>query len=654
MRLGAWLAWVPIAMVLAGPFMKDVQAAPATVMRQTLLPPGPDNPRNSDGTFVRLKDGRILLVYSRFTGTEGADESPCYLAGRYSSDGGKTWTPHETLIVSNDEAEARNVISPSLLRLSDGSIVLFYLRRNGWLDMRPVMRVSTDEARTWGEPRFCVGDDDLGYYILNNDRAVQLASGRIVLPLADHYDPASPEHFTHYPRTLCYLSDDLGKTWRRSRTVLTGIPDAGNRVALQEPGVVELKDGRLLMFCRTHTGYVYRSFSSDGGDIWTPHEKYAGLFAPVSAPAIERIPRTGDLLLVWNNHEGIATNAASPYHGKRTPYNVAISRDEGGTWENVKTLEDDPDGWYCYTGIEFVDNDVMLSHCAGNRPKDGGLAVTQITRFPLSFVYDGPPRASSPVFVEGRRLKIFVLTGQSNSLGTTEDLSEEDITPGHDPLDAQIPFFWANRSSRAGEGCAPLYGDSGGKIVTLCAQQGEGSNPLFWGPEIGFGRTLATAGMTDLMIVKASRGGGGNSFWLKGDGDDHMYRHVVETVLQAVQALPPGTDFEISALLYVQGESDDTVEAEAAGERLRALAGHLRQDLPRADGIRVLIGGIALGGKNQDIVRAQQSALPSLEAACRYVDTLDLSAQRYDNLHFNKSAKLELGRRLARAWLEWD
>jgi len=624
----------------------------AEVMRQKLLPPGPDNPRNSEGSFIQLKDGRILLVYSHFTGKQGADDSPCHLAGRYSSDGGRTWTTNDVPIVSNEESATHNVMSPSLLRLQDGRIALFYLRLNGPLDDRPVMRVSTDEAQTWSRPRVCIGEEEVGYYILNNDRAVQLKSGRLVLPVARHDDLTKPDKFNHTPRTMCYLSDDNGETWRRSKTVLNENREL--HVALQEPGVIELKDGRLMMFCRTHTGYIYRSFSSDGGDTWTPAERYPGLFAPVSAAAIERIPKTGDLLMAWNDHTGIATNAASPYHGKRTPYHVAISRDEGVTWENVKTLENDPDGWYCYTAIEFVGNDVLLSHCAGNRPTDGGLAVTQITRFPLSFVYDGPPVSATPVFPQGRRVKVFVLTGQSNSLGTTEDPDEKDITPGKDPLDEQIPFFWSNRSSRVGPGLPLLYGDSGGRIVMLQAQQGEALNPQFWGPEIGFGRTLAAAGQKDFMIIKASRGGGGNSYWLKGSADDHMYRHIVDTVKAGIAALPTGTEFEMVGMLYLQGESDSPAEAAVAGERLRTLAVNLRRDLPNASGMRVLIGGTVISGKVQDVVRAQQSALPGQDPTFRFVENMSWLPRRYDGAHYVKSAKLELGRRLGQAWLQWE
>ena len=31
-----------------------------------LLPPGKDNPRNSEGDFIRLKTGEILFVYTRY------------------------------------------------------------------------------------------------------------------------------------------------------------------------------------------------------------------------------------------------------------------------------------------------------------------------------------------------------------------------------------------------------------------------------------------------------------------------------------------------------------------------------------------------------------------------------------------------------------
>ena len=344
----------------------------AGVEKIRLLPPGPGNPRNSEGDFIRLKDGRVLFIYTRFTGG-GSDHAVADLASRVSADGGRTWSDEDVIVVRPDGAG--NVMSVSLLRLADGRIALFYLRKHSLTDCRPVLRISTDEAKTWSEPVTCI--DTVGYYVLNNDRAVQLKSGRIVLPVARHNTPEQGV-FDRRGVISCYLSDDAGRTWRRSRTEQQG---EGTDTVLQEPGVIELKDGRLMMFCRTTHGSQYVAFSEDGGETWSSFAA-SEIKSPVSPATIERIPGTGDLLMAWNNHADVAPE----YRGKRTPFHVALSRDEGKSWEKIRVLEDDPNGWYCYTAMTFIDGNVLLGHCAGDRRK-GGLNVTQLTRFPMAWLY---------------------------------------------------------------------------------------------------------------------------------------------------------------------------------------------------------------------------------------------------------------------------
>jgi len=281
------------------------------------------------------------------------------------------------------------------------------------------------------------------------------------------------------------------------------------------------------------------------------------------------------------------------------------------------------------------------------------IPATDAVEVPLETDSAKPSTQHGILFPDTNRpISIFVLTGQSNSLGTTEDPQESDITPGMDPLDARVPFFWSNRFTPTAEADTPLVGDSGGKIVPLCAQQGRKADTIVWGPEISFGRGMAAAGAAPFMIVKASRGGGGNTFWLKGTSDDHMYRHVVSTVLQALGALPPTIKFNIAALLYVQGESDNEAEAAVAGVRLRKLTENLRTDLPHATRMMVIVGGIAAPGSRRDNVRTQQTALAVTDPAFLYIDTMDLQPLLYDNLHFNKPAKLEIGRRMCATWLE--
>ncbi|MEN6352314.1 MAG: sialidase family protein, partial [Bacteroidales bacterium] len=191
------------------------------------LLPGPDNPRNSEGDFISLKDGRILFIYSHYTGTSGDDNDNAYLAGRYSSDNGKTWAQEDVKIV--DQEGTMNVMSVSLLRLQNGKIALFYLRKNSTTDCLPLIRISEDEAKTWSEPVRCITDKE-GYFVLNNNRVIQLKSGRLLLAVALHQVPGE-EKASNVGRLWSYFSDDNGVTWKASAEVA----NPGN-VVTQEPG----------------------------------------------------------------------------------------------------------------------------------------------------------------------------------------------------------------------------------------------------------------------------------------------------------------------------------------------------------------------------------------------------------------------------------
>ncbi len=324
------------------------------------IEPGPGNPRNSEGDIIELKDGRLCLIYSRFTGSSGDDDAAADLAMRTSSDGGKTWSG-DKIVVGREGG--LNVMSVSLLRLAGGEIALFYLRKASETDCRPLIRISMDEAQTWGPPVVCISDE-VGYYVLNNDRARQLQSGRLILPVAWHRGPGRP--WDSAGVIMCYLSDDQGRTWRRSKDPFKAYGPDGNRVTVQEPGVIELKDRRLMMYLRTNAGSQYICYSEDGGQTWSKPGP-SSLASPLSPASIERIPWTGDLLCVWNDHSG-----AHPYvAAHRTPLCIAISRDEGRTWSKSRAIESDPDGWYCYTAITFVRDRALLAYCAGDKTIGG-------------------------------------------------------------------------------------------------------------------------------------------------------------------------------------------------------------------------------------------------------------------------------------------
>ncbi|QEG02774.1 Sialidase A precursor [Stieleria maiorica] len=382
-----WLVFIGAVIMVSvtSVVVAEEAARQAVVLR---LPPTPSNPRNSEGDFVRLNDGRILFVYTHFTGG-GGDHSTAHLAGRFSSDDGRTWDDADTLILENNATQ--NIMSVSLLRLADDRIAMFYLRKQSLQDCRPVVRFSDDEAKTWTVPTEIIPDSEVGYYVLNNDRVIQLHNaqeynaqqhnGRLVVPVALHHTP-DQEKPDWTGRVMCYLSDDAGKSWQRSKTTMQAHdPNTGRRLVAQEPGVVQLHDDRVMMFVRSNAGSQLFSHSHDGGDTWSPLTP-STLQSPTSPATIERIPESDSLVCVWNDH----ANITPELRGKRTPLSLATSSDGGATWSPSITLFDNPDGWYCYTALEFTPDAVLLGHCAGDRTKNNGLAESQITRLPWSIL----------------------------------------------------------------------------------------------------------------------------------------------------------------------------------------------------------------------------------------------------------------------------
>jgi len=383
-----WFSRLTVAVVIAAislaGFANADERTPQGVARGIEKPmriaPRPGNGRNSEGDFIRLNDGRLMLVYTKFVGK--SDHATAELVARYSSDQGQTWTGDDVPVVTRQDGQA-NLMSVSLLRLQDGRIALFYIQKYAspadakypFLDFL-LMRISGDDGQSWSQPTHVAPQDEPAYRVLNNDRVIQLKSGRLVVPVATHYLPDWPG-WRNSAQIHCYLSDDYGATWRSSRSTLE------SELLAQEPGVVELNDNRLMMFCRSQDCQLV-THSADEGETWS-QLKRSDLAQPSPSPAsIERIPSTGDLLLVWNN--GDDPLAKIKPVGRR-PFTAAISSDEGATWKRIQNIGTDPEGWYCYTAIEFVDDHVLLGHCEYPR-----LNSLQVTRFPIQWLYASSDR----------------------------------------------------------------------------------------------------------------------------------------------------------------------------------------------------------------------------------------------------------------------
>lgn len=363
------------------------------------LNPTPQNARNSEGAFITLLDGRIAFVWSKYVTEKSDDHARAVIACIFSEDGGHSWGG-ERVLVEPAPGEA-NVMSVSLLRLQDGRILFVYARKidhaNSTYDCRPVARFSEDDLETLTEPKLVTPVP--GYYVLNNDRIIQLQSGRLLMPLALHrfrlpplagHDGSIAPTLARSAQIIFLHSDDGGESWLESiNSLCANFPDGRG---FQEPGIIELKNGGVWAWMRTEwTGgdprgpHQWESFSGDDGKVWSPAQPSPDFISASCSPmSVKTIPNTGDLLAVWNDQTGhFDLPTPEPGSQGRTPLVCAISSDEGQSWNHHHLLEDAPDHGFCYTAIHFVEDAALLAYCAGDSNTDGILNRLRIRRISL-------------------------------------------------------------------------------------------------------------------------------------------------------------------------------------------------------------------------------------------------------------------------------
>ncbi len=298
--------------------------------------------RSWPGDIVELKDGRLLMAYKN----EG-------IAARTSEDRGRTWSD-EFMLVPNPRPPSLQgyYCHPSFLRLPNGDMLLSYIYNAQTIPYygHNYYRRSSDEGRTWSEQY--VLTPYAGYIIVHNDKLRLLSDGRIIAPAEyKKHRPSSADHSDY--AAVTFYSDTDGYSWQMSKNDVDVLPHEA-----QEPHVVELKEGRVMLLFRTYSGYVGRAYSADRCETWSAGELVEDLPLSKNASAltIDRIPTTGDLLLMRCTGEG------GPEGRYRTPFVAAISQDDGQTWIHERVIAGDPDEDYGYQSVTFVEDMAIVSY----------------------------------------------------------------------------------------------------------------------------------------------------------------------------------------------------------------------------------------------------------------------------------------------------
>ena len=346
--------------------------------------------RHSEGDFIRLRDGSIMLIYTRYFGGSHRDDADAALAVSYSYDNGESWTEPETLFHPS-QFGVTNIMSVTLMRMQNGDIGLFFsLAEPGFqrFNNRHLIMRSSDEGKTFHECSYCDPTDYSGRFGLNNSRVERLASGRLVAAIHIHPGAKKEQVGELRPRIsprsfgIITYSDDDGYTWKTSPDLICPPFNSTNR-GMQEGGVIEIAPNVLKAYFRTDKMYQYEALSFDGGEHWTAAQPSC-FTAPWSPLKIVRNPHTSKLYAIWNPIPLYNTRPFRHIDWGRTPYVYAELNEDASAFGEIKTIEGEPDHGYCYPAVLFTAEDEMLmAYCSGGPEDNIGLAKLTIAKIKL-------------------------------------------------------------------------------------------------------------------------------------------------------------------------------------------------------------------------------------------------------------------------------
>ena len=254
-------------------------------------------------TLVETGNG---LLASWFGGTaEGKDDVSIYTARR--TDAG--WSVPEKVADGRMPGESRQYPcwNPVLFQPRTGPLLLFYKvgpRPSSWWGM---IRTSTDEGRTWSEPRR-LPEGQLGPV---RAKPVELADGTLLCG-------SSTEH-AGWQVQMETTRDPLG-VWARTPPL-----NRGEEWGAIQPTILLHGEASIQVLCRSRQQVILEAWSTDSGKTWSPLRKTE---LPNPSSGIDAVKlRDGRYLLVYNH---------TPRG--REVLNLAISED-GVKWRAARVLE---------------------------------------------------------------------------------------------------------------------------------------------------------------------------------------------------------------------------------------------------------------------------------------------------------------------------
>lgn len=273
-----------------------------------------------DGSLLRSRTGKIYYAYRHNHYRGPHEKTPDYaLRIAASSDQGKSWQPHSTVIAHSvvaSEGPSRGLWAPFLFETPDGELQCYYddektpfdagFRGHQWL----MMRTWDAKANAWVRPVVVSRARD-PYHLSRDGMGTVVALSRRRLFCALESVQTTPPHAAV---VRFVTSEDGGNTWswQKSERSILYQPSHPNFMSLS-PALIRLSDGTLAcVFCTDEDREkpdragtpphllnmdIKLVLSSDGGKTWQPPSRITESHRAYLPGLIE--VRKGKLLATW-------------------------------------------------------------------------------------------------------------------------------------------------------------------------------------------------------------------------------------------------------------------------------------------------------------------------------------------------------------------
>lgn len=313
------------------------------------------------GSFVS-DNGKIFFAY---TAALKDNDKTSHILIKVSCDNGISWSDGEPVIFDGN-ALLGEYSGVSFLKMNDGRTGLFFVEGDGtgWKS-RIVFGISDDGCKTFSlKCADCSFDIYTGLFIMENDAAIQLRSGRILLPLCYRFGGDKGVEGTA-PDERAFVgfsySDDGGATFMLAHDDLFQT-FAGTDHGLRHPGVIELFPGILHSYFSTDRMCQYSAFSTDDGLEWTQSEP-TDFSSPSSPMKIRKNPYSGKYYAVFNPIPDYIGRVTAPHVMSRTPLVIAELSCDSRRPEKVFPICECESKGYSDPAITFVSsNEYILSY----------------------------------------------------------------------------------------------------------------------------------------------------------------------------------------------------------------------------------------------------------------------------------------------------